>query len=87
MGRSLSNIGTLSTVALTGERSRCCSKSAGELGGICLPRVWFGWEKHPAGRWQPEHVGRLLCQLNSLAVCWTQVKTSPLDGQGRETCS
>lgn len=70
-----------------GARSRCYSESAGELGGLCLLWVWFGWEKHPAGRWQPEHVGRLLCQLNSLAVRRTRVKTSPLDGQGRGTCS
>lgn len=70
-----------------GARSRCCSESAGELGGLCLPWVWFGYEKHPAGRWQPEHVGRPLCQLNSLAACRTQVKASPLDRQGRGTCS
>lgn len=69
-----------------GLRSRCCSESAGGPGGLCLLRVWFGWEKHPAGRCQPEHAGRLLCQLNSLAARRTQVKPGPLGGQGRAIC-
>lgn len=59
---------------------RACRRAWG------LPWVWFGWEKHRAGRWQPEHVGRPLCQLNGLAVCRTQVKTGPLDERGRGTC-
>lgn len=57
-----------------GVRSRCCSESAGELRGLCLQWVWFGWEKHPAGRWEPEHIGRLVPN-GTLVTCRIQVKT------------
>lgn len=56
-----------------GVRSRCCSESA-EFAGLCLQQVWFGWEKHPAGRCKFEHIGRLMPN-GTLEACRTQVKT------------
>lgn len=41
---------------------------------LCLQQVWFGWEKHCAGRWEPEHIGRLVPD-GTLEACRTQVKT------------
>lgn len=74
MGRSCFNYWHAFLHGTDRVRSRCCSESAGELAGLCLQQVWFGWEKHPAGRCKPEHIGKLMPN-GTLVACRTQVKT------------
>lgn len=73
--------GVRSTAGELGDESVSLQES---LGGLCLQWVWFGWEKYPAGRWEPEHIGRLVPNEH---LQHGELGLKPVDGQCRGICS